>query len=111
MLVVTRLNVGPSVPLNPRPKPQLLLLAFYSLRLNEPALLQFSHGAESRQVDLSPTHHVDVSFRRYDGSMKNKAAEKATKQVRIYPKEYGILRRLAFRKNTTIAVIIRQLVA
>jgi hypothetical protein len=31
-------------------------------------------------------------------------------QVRIYKKEHGILRRLAFRKNTTIATIIRQLI-
>lgn len=32
------------------------------------------------------------------------------KQVRIYEKEHGILRRLAFRKRTTIAAIIRQLI-
>jgi hypothetical protein len=32
------------------------------------------------------------------------------KQVRIYQKEHGILRRLAFRKNTTIAEIIRKLI-
>jgi len=32
------------------------------------------------------------------------------KQVRIYQKEHGILRRLAFRKKTTIAEIIRQLI-
>jgi hypothetical protein len=32
------------------------------------------------------------------------------KQVRIYEKEHGILRRLAFRKKTTIAEIIRQLI-
>jgi hypothetical protein len=32
------------------------------------------------------------------------------KQVRIYQKEHGILRRLAFRKHTTIAEIIRQLI-
>jgi hypothetical protein len=32
------------------------------------------------------------------------------KQVRIYQKEHGILRRLAFRKNTTVAEIIRQLI-
>ena len=31
-------------------------------------------------------------------------------QVRIYKKEHGILRRLAFRKGTTIAEVIRQLV-
>lgn len=31
-------------------------------------------------------------------------------QVRIYKKEHGILRRLAFRKNTTIAAIIRKLI-
>lgn len=30
--------------------------------------------------------------------------------VRIYQKEHGILRRLAFRKNTTVAEIIRQLI-
>ena len=30
--------------------------------------------------------------------------------VRIYKKEHGILRRLAFRKNTTIAEVIRQLI-
>jgi hypothetical protein len=41
---------------------------------------------------------------------KKKAADRATKQVRIYPSEYGILRRLAFRKNTTIAEIIRLLI-
>jgi hypothetical protein len=31
-------------------------------------------------------------------------------QVRIYKKEHGILRRLAFRKSTTIAEVIRQLI-
>ena len=31
-------------------------------------------------------------------------------QVRIYKKEHGILRRLAFRKDTTIAEVIRQLI-
>jgi hypothetical protein len=36
--------------------------------------------------------------------------KEALKQVRIYQKEHGILRRLAFRKNTTIAEIIRQLI-
>jgi hypothetical protein len=36
--------------------------------------------------------------------------ELATAQVRIYKKEHGVLRRLAFRKNTTIAEIIRQLI-
>jgi hypothetical protein len=41
---------------------------------------------------------------------KKKPAEKATKQVRLYPKEFGILRRLAFRKSTTIAEVIRQLI-
>jgi hypothetical protein len=30
--------------------------------------------------------------------------------VRIYKKEHGVLRRLAFRKHTTIAAIIRQLI-
>jgi len=30
--------------------------------------------------------------------------------VRIYKREHGVLRRLAFRKNTTIAAIIRQLI-
>lgn len=30
--------------------------------------------------------------------------------VRVYGKEHGILRRLAFRKSTTIAEIIRQLI-
>jgi hypothetical protein len=32
------------------------------------------------------------------------------KQVRIYEKEHGILRRLAFRKKTTIAEVIRLLI-
>lgn len=31
-------------------------------------------------------------------------------QVRIYKREHGILRRLAFRKNVKIADIIRQLI-
>jgi len=30
------------------------------------------------------------------------------KQVRIYQKEHGLLRRLAFRKNTTISEIVRR---
>jgi hypothetical protein len=30
--------------------------------------------------------------------------------VRVYGKEHGILRRLAFRKGTTIAEVIRQLI-
>jgi hypothetical protein len=30
--------------------------------------------------------------------------------VRIYKKEHGILRRMAFRKRATIAAIIRQLI-
>jgi hypothetical protein len=37
-------------------------------------------------------------------------AKEQIKQVRIYQKEHGILRRLAFRKNTTVAEIIRQLI-
>jgi hypothetical protein len=41
---------------------------------------------------------------------QKKKAEKASKQVRLYPKEYGILRRLAFRKRTSAAAIIRQLI-
>jgi hypothetical protein len=36
--------------------------------------------------------------------------EIATEQVRVYEKEHGILSRLAFRKNTTIAEIIRLLI-
>ena len=32
------------------------------------------------------------------------------KQVRIYKKEHSVLRRLAFRKDTTIAEIIRRLI-
>jgi hypothetical protein len=43
----------------------------------------------------------------YDGCMKQ--AEQQV-HVRIYKKEHGILRRLAFRKNTTIAAIIRLLI-
>jgi hypothetical protein len=31
-------------------------------------------------------------------------------QVRIYKKEHGVLRRLAFRKKTTIAAIIRDFI-
>ncbi|HKF95595.1 MAG TPA: hypothetical protein VKB96_13570 [Gammaproteobacteria bacterium] len=31
-------------------------------------------------------------------------------RVRIYKKEHGVLRRLAFRKDTTIAEIIRLLI-
>lgn len=42
--------------------------------------------------------------------VKKKPAEKATKQVRLYPKEFGIIRRLAFRKNTTPAEIIRLMI-
>jgi hypothetical protein len=30
--------------------------------------------------------------------------------VRVYGKEHGILRRLAFRKGTTIAEVVRQLI-
>jgi hypothetical protein len=30
--------------------------------------------------------------------------------VRVYEKEHGILRRLSFRKSTTIAEVIRQLI-
>jgi hypothetical protein len=41
---------------------------------------------------------------------KKKPAEKATKQVRLYPKEYGVLRRLAHRKHISIAEVIRQLI-
>jgi hypothetical protein len=41
---------------------------------------------------------------------KKTAANKATEQVRLYPREYGVLRRLAFHKNTTIAEIIRLLI-
>jgi len=36
--------------------------------------------------------------------------KEAVVQVRIYQKEHGVLRRLAFRKNTTIAELIRQLI-
>jgi hypothetical protein len=36
--------------------------------------------------------------------------KEAVVQVRIYQKERGVLRRLAFRKNTTIAELIRQLI-
>jgi len=32
------------------------------------------------------------------------------KQIRIYQKEHGILRRLAFRKHVTVAAVIRQLI-
>jgi hypothetical protein len=42
--------------------------------------------------------------------VKKKTADKATKQVRLYPKEYGVLWRLAVRKHTSIAEIIRQLI-
>jgi|NGEPerStandDraft_6_1074524.scaffolds.fasta_scaffold169034_2 hypothetical protein len=45
----------------------------------------------------------------YNMSQKNKVKERV-KQVRIYEKEHGVLRRLAFRKNTTAAEIIRQLI-
>jgi len=38
------------------------------------------------------------------------ATKQELKQVRIYKKEHGVLRRLAFRKNTTIAEIIRLLI-
>jgi hypothetical protein len=41
---------------------------------------------------------------------KQKTADKATEQIRLYPREYGILRRLAFRKKISIATIIRQLI-
>jgi hypothetical protein len=37
-------------------------------------------------------------------------AKEQLAHVRIYKKEHGILRRLAFRKNTTIAEVIRQLI-
>jgi hypothetical protein len=39
----------------------------------------------------------------------NKVMEKV-KRVRIYKKQHGVLRRLAFRKNTTVAGIITQLI-
>jgi hypothetical protein len=39
-----------------------------------------------------------------------KKRETASAYVRIYQKEHGILSRLAFRKNTTIADVIRQLI-
>jgi DNA-binding MarR family transcriptional regulator len=42
--------------------------------------------------------------------VKKKPAEKATKQVRLYPKEYGVLWRLAHRKHITVAEIIRLLI-
>lgn len=42
--------------------------------------------------------------------VKKKKAEKAIKQVRLYQKEYGVLWRLAHRKHTSIAEIIRQLI-
>jgi hypothetical protein len=37
-------------------------------------------------------------------------AKEQLAQVRIHKKEHGVLRRLAFRKHTTIAAIIRQLI-
>jgi hypothetical protein len=43
----------------------------------------------------------------YDGRMKKK---EPVVQVRIYQKEHAVLRRLAFRKNTTVAEIIRRLI-
>lgn len=46
----------------------------------------------------------------YDRGMQKRKRELATAQVRIYQKEHGVLSRLAFRKNTTIAEIIRQLI-
>jgi hypothetical protein len=42
--------------------------------------------------------------------VKKKTADKATKQVRLYPKEYGILWRLAHRKHVSIADVIRNLI-
>jgi hypothetical protein len=44
----------------------------------------------------------------YDRDMA-KEKEKLV-HVRVYGKEHGILRRLAFRKSTTIAEVIRQLI-
>jgi hypothetical protein len=41
---------------------------------------------------------------------KTQKPKEKVKQVRIYQKEHGILRRLAFWKNTTVAEIIRQLI-
>jgi hypothetical protein len=37
-------------------------------------------------------------------------AKEQLSQVRIYRREHGVLRRLAFRKNKTIAAIIRELI-
>jgi hypothetical protein len=42
--------------------------------------------------------------------VKKKAADKATKLVRLYPKEYGVLWRMAHRNHTSIAEIIRLLI-
>jgi hypothetical protein len=36
-------------------------------------------------------------------------AQEQQVQVRIYKREHGVLRRLAFRKGVSIAVVIRQL--
>jgi hypothetical protein len=63
------------------------------------------------QVDLSPRQRVRVIAPWYAKGMVNKkTADNATKQVRLYPKEYGVLWRLAHRKHTTIAEIIRSLI-
>ena len=41
---------------------------------------------------------------------KKKKPHEPLGQIRIYKKEQGIIRRLAFRKNTTAAEIIRKLI-
>jgi hypothetical protein len=58
-------------------------------------------------VGITPRLHFECVVSLEYGKHQKK---EGLKQVRIYQKEHGILRRLAFRKNTTVAEIIRQLI-
>jgi hypothetical protein len=53
------------------------------------------------------TTGLAVQMSGYHGYMKQPEPQV---HVRVYKKEHGVLRRLAFRKRTTIAAIIRQLI-
>jgi hypothetical protein len=62
---------------------------------------------EVRKGSYPHPPHLPLILSCYDFGMKQK---EQLVQVRIYKKEHGVLRRLAFRKNTTIAAVIRQLI-
>lgn len=69
------------------------------------------HVDEITQASCPHVPMLTSSNSCYDFNMnKKKPEETASKQVRLYPKEYGILWRLSHRKHTTIAVVIRDLI-